>query len=116
MKLAFSILCGLLLALTPAASLRAAPACVAKAAVNAPAPCHCGGQMPCCAARPAVPAPPAPLAAPNAGAQNLLSLPAPSPNGWPSPAAEISFAPSVSSPMQNFGSAPLYRRNCALLI
>ncbi|HZI33361.1 MAG TPA: hypothetical protein VFF11_13555 [Candidatus Binatia bacterium] len=113
MKLALTILCSLLLALTPAMSAQFSPVTMTP---KAHAVCGCGGKMPCCAARSTSHSNPAPLTATSVSSQNLISVPVASVIGWLPPASEI-FLPSFRVATASMADGlPLYKWDCALLI
>jgi hypothetical protein len=106
-----AILFAVLLVLGQFAPASASPAC-AKPAMN------CGGAcgMDCCAAKPASNPQPAPAIPAQSGAQNQISLLAPSivtltlPENPSNPFSSMSASPLLAM------AAPLYARNCSLLL
>jgi hypothetical protein len=90
----------------------AAAAC-AKPAMNCSDACR---QMPCCAARPASGSQPAPAVPAQSGAQNQISLLAPATVAWILPQSPVSLVTSVSASPLVVMAAPLYARNCTLLL
>ena len=111
-KTTWAIICSLVLAGTPFLSAQTPESCVKQVR----ACCQRGVEMPCCKAKsspdsqskPAIPAP--------TGNQNQLSLLAPSALIWTLPSNPVDSISSHSTTSSMTASAPLYARDCALLI
>jgi hypothetical protein len=112
MKTTWAIICSLVLAGTPFLLAQTPSSCIKQVR----ACCQHGGEMPCCKAKstpdsqskPAVPA--------QTGSQNQLSLLASSTLIWSLPSNPADSVSSHSTPSAMTASAPLYARDCALLI
>jgi hypothetical protein len=76
----------------------------------------CCGQMDCCAAKPASDSQPAPAVPSQSSAQNQISLLAPSVVVWNLPQSPASLISSASASPLLAVAAPLYARNCSLLL
>ncbi|HEY1663289.1 MAG TPA: hypothetical protein VGI03_12795 [Verrucomicrobiae bacterium] len=116
MKMAWAILCSLLLAIAPSFS---APAPVTASVYAKQVQDCCPNSdcpMPCCAARAPVDPQPAPTApAPSTG-QNQLSLLAPALLILTLPAKPVAPLSSTVSTSSSVFGVPLFTRNCALLL
>jgi len=113
MKLAWAILCSLVLMTAPMLMAEPNPVCVRHAAH---ACCHAGGKMSCCATQPVSNSPPVPLNSNRAGLQTgfiAVLLPALTAALAVVENRQNSFAP-LPPPTAN--GVPLYTRNCARLI
>jgi len=76
----------------------------------------CCGNMDCCAAKPASNPQPAPAVPTQSNTQNQISLLAPSVIVWNLPQSPASLiSPASASPLLAM-AAPLYARNCSLLL
>jgi hypothetical protein len=108
-----AILSVLLLVLAQFAPAQATVAC-ASPAMHCSAACR---QMPCCAAKTASGSQRAPaVPTSKTGAQNQISLPAPVVVLWTLPDHfTVSFASVAAAPLTAM-AAPLYARNCTLLL
>jgi hypothetical protein len=107
-----AILSAVLLVWAQFAPAQATAACV-KPAMNCSDACR---QMPCCAARPSSDSQPAPAVPAQSGAQNQISLLAPAVVSWILPENPAnSFSSASVSPLTAM-AAPLYTRNCSLLL
>jgi hypothetical protein len=94
--------------------------------VPAPAMAACAGpamncsdacrQMPCCAAKPAANPQSSPAVPPQPNSQNQISLLAPGVVAWTLPENSTGSKISVSASPLLTMAAPLYSRNCALLL
>jgi hypothetical protein len=107
-----AILFSLLLVLGQFATASASPSC-AKSAMN------CGGdcdKMDCCAAKPASDSQPAPAVPAQSSAQNQISLLAPSVIAWDLPQSPANSITSAHASPLLAVAAPLYARNCSLLL
>jgi hypothetical protein len=94
-------------------SVSASPVCVKPAMGNCAACCD---QMACCATKPASHPQPSPAVPTQSNAQNQISLLAPSVVAWILPENPTSSKFSVSTSPLLTMAAPLYERNCALLL
>jgi len=112
-KFAAILFCGLLLLGQFASATAISVAC--KPAVTADCGAACQ-DMPCCAARPASSPKPESAAPVPASTQNEVSLPALAIILWTLPNAETQFSSHHSLSALTADGAPLYERNCALLI
>ena len=112
MKTTWAIICSLVLAGTPFLIAQTPSSCVKQVR----ACCQHGVEMPCCKAKsspdsqskPAVPSP--------IGNHNQLSLLASTTLIWSLPANPTDSISSHSTPSMMTAGAPLYARDCALLI
>jgi hypothetical protein len=80
---------------------------------------NCSGacrQMPCCAAKPSSNPQPSPAVPAQSSAQNQISLFAPSVVAWTLPENLTGSKKIVSASPLPVMAAPLYARNCALLL
>jgi hypothetical protein len=107
-----AILFAVLLVWAQFAPAQASVAC-AKPAMDCSDACR---QMPCCAAKPSSDSQPAPAVPAQASAQNQISLLAPGIVVWILPENFVSPAPSISASPLLAMVAPLYARNCSLLL
>jgi hypothetical protein len=74
------------------------------------------GQMDCCAAKPASHPQPAPAVPAQSSTQNQISLLAPPVIAWNLPQSPASLVSSTSASTLLAVAAPLYARNCSLLL
>jgi hypothetical protein len=111
MKTALAIICSFLLAGTPLLLAQTPPAC----AHQTRACCHHGCTMPCCAAKSSPDSQPAPAPA-KTGGQNQFSLHTPAILLWTLPANPADSISSVPAPFLMAAGAPLFARNCVLLL
>ena len=111
MRFLLAIVCSLLFVGGQFASISSAS--VVKPSVPC---CQCGGQMPCCAAKPVQTPQPLPANSPRTGAENQLLSPLPlvTVSFWSAAGPSI-FPPSVS-PSLNAAAAPVFARLCVRLI
>jgi hypothetical protein len=101
----------LLLVLSLFAPAQASPIC-AKPVMN------CGGAcgMDCCATKPASDSQPAPAVPAQASVQNQIPLLASAAVAWILPSHETNLISSVTASSLITMAAPLYARNCSLLL
>jgi hypothetical protein len=85
----------------------------ARPAMNCSGACR---QMPCCAAKPAANSQPSPAVPVQSNAQNQISLLAPNVVAWILPKNSTDSKFSVFASPLPVMAAPLYARNCALLL
>jgi hypothetical protein len=76
----------------------------------------CCDKMDCCATKPASNSQPAPAVPTQPNAQNQISLLAPSVVAWNLPQSPASLVSSASAAPLLAVAAPLYARNCSLLL
>jgi hypothetical protein len=107
-----AILSVVLLVWAQFAPAQAKVAC-AKPMMNCSGACR---QMPCCAAKPVSDPQPAPAIPAQSGAQNQISLLVPSIAAWTLPETPANSFSSVSVSPLLAPTAPLYARNCSLLL
>jgi hypothetical protein len=107
-----AILFAVMLVWAQFAPAQASVAC-AKPAMDCSDACR---QMPCCAAKPSSDSQPAPAVPAQSGAQNQSSLLAPNIVAWILPENFASPTSSVSALPVLAMAAPLYARNCSLLL
>jgi hypothetical protein len=95
------------------APVSASPVCVMAKMDNCP---NCCDRMACCATNPAPNSRPAPAVPAQSGAQNQISLLAPAIVSWILPQSPASLISSTSASPLLAMTAPLYARNCSLLL
>ena len=107
-----AMVCSLLLMGTPFLPAQMPSPC----AKQVRACCRHGGEMPCCKAKTSPDSQSKPAVPSQTGNQNQLSLPATSSLIWTLPANAVDLISSHSTPSVMTAGAPLYARDCALLI
>ena len=112
MKMTLAMVCSLLLMGTPFLSAQMPSPC----AKQVRACCQHGGEMPCCKAKTSPDSQSKPAIPSQTGNQNQLSLFATSALIWTLPANPADSISSHSTSSVMTDGAPLYARDCALLI
>jgi hypothetical protein len=112
MKLALAIICSFVLAGTPFLPAQTPSVCAGQVR----ACCQHGVTMPCCAAKPSPDSQPAQTVPAPTSSQSQLSLLAPAVLIWTLPVTPANSVVSTSTPPPLAAGAPLYARDCALLI
>jgi hypothetical protein len=112
-KKLFAILFSVLLVWMQIAPVSVSAVCVKPAMGNC---ADCCGRMGCCAAKPASNSQPAPAVPTQSNAQNQISLLAPSVVAWNLPQSPACLVSSASASPLLAMAAPLYARNCSLLL
>jgi hypothetical protein len=116
MKLVLAIICSFLLAGVPLLRAQAPAPCAGQSHACCHACCQHGVTMPCCKVDKAPDSQPAPAAPAQTGNPVQISLLVPPILIWTLPASPANSISAVSSASLTTAGAPLYARDCALLL